>query len=464
MRQSVPSFTVAATSTALLFAWLVAGLFVLEAGLHGLLLTALISLIVLGLWLGVSYNTLRKFVFDGLAASMPALIIFILIGVVIASFIQSGTVGTLVYYGLQLLRPELFLPGGLLLCSFMSFATGTSWGTVATCGIVLMSVGQSLGFPLPLTAGMVIAGASFGDKMSPVSDTTNLAAMSAGTTLYRHIQAMSLTTGPSYLIALVIFAILGSTYGAAPADQAAAVALLAALDATFTIHWLTLIPIALMLILGWRRVPPEAVMIAASFSALIIAWGLQDASVARLLTSLYTGVSQETGAPLLDTLINRGGIGAMAWTLTLAILAIAMGALLSQLNLLKALLEPIAERIQRPAQLLTASTAAATASNAALTEPYAAIILNGQVFQDAYDRHNIDRAMLSRTLEEGSTLTAALIPWTTTAIFYSAILGVSSLDYAPFALLNWMNPLIGIAMAWLGIGYLTLNSSRASTD
>ncbi|MDG1113200.1 MAG: Na+/H+ antiporter NhaC [Pseudomonadales bacterium] len=460
----MPSFTVAATSTALLFAWLVAGLFVLEAGLHGLLLTALISLIVLGLWLGVSYNTLRKFVFDGLAASMPALIIFILIGVVIASFIQSGTVGTLVYYGLQLLRPELFLPGGLLLCSFMSFATGTSWGTVATCGIVLMSVGQSLGFPLPLTAGMVIAGASFGDKMSPVSDTTNLAAMSAGTTLYRHIQAMSLTTGPSYLIALVIFAILGSTYGAAPADQAAAVALLAALDATFTIHWLTLIPIALMLILGWRRVPPEAVMIAASFSALIIAWGLQDASVAKLLTSLYTGVSQETGAPLLDTLINRGGIGAMAWTLTLAILAIAMGALLSQLNLLKALLEPIAERIQRPAQLLTASTAAATASNAALTEPYAAIILNGQVFQDAYDRHNIDRAMLSRTLEEGSTLTAALIPWTTTAIFYSAILGVSSLDYAPFALLNWMNPLIGIAMAWLGIGYLTLNSSRASTD
>ena len=460
----MPSFTVAATSTALLFAWLVAGLFVLEAGLHGLLLTALISLIGLGLWLGVSYNTLRKFVFDGLAASMPALIIFILIGVVIASFIQSGTVGTLVYYGLQLLRPELFLPGGLLLCSFMSFATGTSWGTVATCGIVLMSVGQSLGFPLPLTAGMVIAGASFGDKMSPVSDTTNLAAMSAGTTLYRHIQAMSLTTGPSYLIALVIFAILGSTYGAAPADQAAAVALLAALDATFTIHWLTLIPIALMLILGWRRVPPEAVMIAASFSALVIAWGLQDASVARLLTSLYTGVSQETGAPLLDTLINRGGIGAMAWTLTLAILAIAMGALLSQLNLLKALLEPIAERIQRPAQLLTASTAAATASNAALTEPYAAIILNGQVFQDAYDRHNIDRAMLSRTLEEGSTLTAALIPWTTTAIFYSAILGVSSLDYAPFALLNWMNPLIGIAMAWLGIGYLTLNSSRASTD
>ena len=166
MRQSLPSFTLAATSVAVLFAWLVAGLFILEAGLHGLLLTALIGLIGLGLSLGAPYHTLRKFVFDGLAASMPALIIFILIGVVIASFIQSGTVGTLVYYGLQLLRPEFFLPAGLLLCSFMSFATGTSWGTVATCGIVLMSVGESLGFPLPLTAGMVIAGASFGDKLS----------------------------------------------------------------------------------------------------------------------------------------------------------------------------------------------------------------------------------------------------------------------------------------------------------
>lgn len=446
-----------------MFAWLVAGLFILEAGLHGLLLTALISLIGLGLGLGVPYRTLRKFVFDGLAASMPALIIFILIGVVIASFIQSGTVGTLVYYGLQLLRPELFLPAGLLLCSFMSFATGTSWGTVATCGIVLMSVGQSLGFPLPLTAGMVIAGASFGDKMSPVSDTTNLAAMSAGTDLYRHIQAMSLTTGPSYVIALIAFAILGGTYGSGAVDNTAPAALMTALDASFTLHWVTLMPIGLMLVLSWQRVPPEAVLILASLAGLVIAWGLQDVPLAALLTSLYAGVSRETGAPLLDTLINRGGIGAMAWTLTLAILAIAMGALMSQLNILKALLAPIAQRIQRPAQLLTASTTAAAASNAALTEPYAAIILNGQVFQDVYDRHDIDRAMLSRTLEEGSTLTAALIPWTTTAIFYSAILGVSSLDYAPFALLNWMNPLIGIAMAWLGLGYLT-SESAASTE
>ena len=206
-----------------------------------------------------------------------------------------------------------FYLGGLLLCSFMSSATGTSWGTVATCGIVLMSVGESLSFPLPLTAGMVIAGASFGDKMSPVSDTTNLAAMSAGTNLYRHVHAMSLTTGPSYLIALVIFAVLGSAYGAAPADQTAASALLAALDTTFNIHWITLIPIALMLILGWRRVPPEAVLIAASFSALIIAWSLQGTSIAGLLTSLYTGVSQETGAPLLDTLINRGGGESAQW-------------------------------------------------------------------------------------------------------------------------------------------------------
>ena len=337
--------------------------------MHGLLLIALISLTGLGLWLGVPYSALRKFLFDGLSSSMPALIIFILIGVVIASFIQSGTVATLVYYGLQLLRPELFLPAGLLLCSFMSFATGTSWGTVATCGIVLMSVGESLGFPLPLTAGMVIAGASFGDKMSPVSDTTNLAAMSAGTDLYRHIYAMSLTTGPSYVLALIAFAILGGTYGSGAVDNAAPAALITALDVSFTLHWVTLMPIALMLVLSWQRVPPEAVLTLASLAGLVIAWGLQDVPLAALLTSLYAGVSRETGAPLLDTLINRGGIGSMAWTLTLAILAIGMGALLSQLNLLKAFLAPITQRIKRPAQLLTASTTAAAASNAALSEP-----------------------------------------------------------------------------------------------
>ncbi len=260
MSQQIPSFSVAAGSLALLFGWLSAGLFVFGAGLHGLLLIALISLTGLGLWLGVPYSALRKFLFDGLSSSMPALIIFILIGVVIASFIQSGTVATLVYYGLQLLRPELFLPAGLLLCSFMSFATGTSWGTVATCGIVLMSVGESLGFPLPLTAGMVIAGASFGDKMSPVSDTTNLAAMSAGTDLYRHIYAMSLTTGPSYVLALIAFAILGGTYGSGAVDNAAPAALITALDVSFTLHWVTLMPIALMLVLSWQRVPPEAVL------------------------------------------------------------------------------------------------------------------------------------------------------------------------------------------------------------
>jgi NhaC family Na+:H+ antiporter len=275
---------------------------------------------------------------------------------------------------------------------------------------------------------------------------------------------MSLTTGPSYVLALIAFAILGGTYGSGAVDNAAPAALITALDANFTLHWVTLMPIALMLVLSWQRVPPEAVLTLASLAGLVIAWGLQDVPLAALLTSLYAGVSRETGAPLLDTLINRGGIGSMAWTLTLAILAIGMGALLSQLNLLKAFLAPITQRIKRPAQLLTASTTAAAASNAALSEPYAAIILNGQVFQDVYDRHDIDRAMLSRTLEEGSTLTAALIPWTTTAIFYSAILGVSSLDYAPYALLNWMNPLIGIAMAWLGIGYLSSNSKAANTN
>jgi len=275
---------------------------------------------------------------------------------------------------------------------------------------------------------------------------------------------MSLTTGPSYVLALIAFAILGGTYGSGAVDNAAPAALITALDVSFTLHWVTLMPIALMLVLSWQRVPPEAVLTLASLAGLVIAWGLQDVPLAALLTSLYAGVSRETGAPLLDTLINRGGIGSMAWTLTLAILAIGMGALLSQLNLLKAFLAPITQRIKRPAQLLTASTTAAAASNAALSEPYAAIILNGQVFQDVYDRHDIDRAMLSRTLEEGSTLTAALIPWTTTAIFYSAILGVSSLDYAPYALLNWMNPLIGIAMAWLGIGYLSSNSKAANTN
>ncbi|MBO9497645.1 Na+/H+ antiporter NhaC, partial [Thalassotalea sp. G20_0] len=186
-----------------------AGLFILETSLHSLILLSLMIASISAFTLGYDFRAIRKAMNAGISGALTAIYIFILIGVLIAAFIQSGTLATLIYYGIEFVSPALFLPAGLLLCSLMSLATGTSWGTVGTMGVVLMGIGTTMGIPAPLVAGMVISGACFGDKMSPVSDTTNLAAMTSRVDLYAHIQSMLFTTGPAYLLALVIFSLMG---------------------------------------------------------------------------------------------------------------------------------------------------------------------------------------------------------------------------------------------------------------
>ena len=206
-----PSVKHALVTFIVMLAWIAYALFILQLqdGLHGVLVIALVWVICNSLWLGNSYTDIRAAIMKGMARAMPALYIFLLIGVVIASFILSGTVATLVYYGLKFLDPLNFLPVGLILCSLMSLATGTSWGTVGTAGIVLIGVGGAMGMPLPLVAGMVVSGASFGDKMSPISDTTNLAAVAAETDLYAHIKSMFVTTVPTYMLVLLMFSWIG---------------------------------------------------------------------------------------------------------------------------------------------------------------------------------------------------------------------------------------------------------------
>ena len=264
-----------------LFGWLLLGLFALGLSLHALLLTSLGALMVCGRLLGIGIDELRDGLFQGIQDAIPALVIFLMIGVLMASFMLSGTVPSLLYYGLYLLSPEWFAPATLILCAVMSSATGTSWGTVATLGVALTGLGQVLGLSPALIAGAAIAGASFGDKMSPISDTTNLAALSSGTDLYRHIRSMSLTTMPTFLIAGVVLTMIGYQSGEQILPPAAINALSSTLEAEFNLSWLTLTPIALMAFLAIRRVPAETTMFLTSAYAMALAIGLQDAPSAK---------------------------------------------------------------------------------------------------------------------------------------------------------------------------------------
>ncbi|MEO0367234.1 MAG: Na+/H+ antiporter NhaC [Pseudomonadota bacterium] len=446
-----PSVLQASLTVLTLAVWISFGIFWLEADLHGILLIGIVFVAANCLWLGADYKAMQAAMLQGLDRAMPAMLVFLMIGVVIVTFIQSGTVGTLIYYGLKFMDPGIFLPAGLILCSLMSLAVGTSWGTVATGGIVLIGIGGAMGMPLAMVAGMIVSGASFGDKMSPVSDTTNLAALSADTDLYRHIRSMMYTTVPSYLIALAAFSWVGWSYADQPLPEAELNTLLTALDATFEINPIVLLPMIVLLGLSMRGMKPEAAMMLAALVAAVIAFFVQGHTLAEIVTGFYGGAKIESGVATLDPLLNRGGITDMSWTFTLSFVAISLGSLLQYFGFLEVLMAAILRMIKRVGGLISSTILVSVFANLTLGESYISMILTGQMFKEKYNELEVDRAMLSRSLEEGGTLVTGLIPWTTTGVFFAATLGVATLDYAAWAFLNLINPLLGILFAMLGI-------------
>lgn len=446
-----PGFSHALLTFGSIVVTIAVGLFILQTSLHSLMLICLIIAGISARCLGSGYSSIRKAMNDGIHGALSAVYIFILIGVIIAAFIEGGTLAALLYYGIRLIEPAIFLPAGLIFCSLMSLATGTSWGTVGTAGVVLMGIGESMGFPAAVVAGMVISGACFGDKMSPVSDTTNLSAMTSRTDLYAHIKSMACTTGPVYFLVLVLFTVYGMNYSESvlPAEHLESLA--DGLLSTFNISIWALLPLLAMFVLSTRRVPAELAMLASAVIAVLLAFVLQGQEPGVVLNSLFYGGSVRSGVAELDSLLGRGGISSMMWTLSLSLMALALGGILDRFGFLRVLIIGILSRVKRSATLVATTITTSLFGNMGMGEAYMTIILGGQLFGDAYDERGIDRSVMSRSLEEGATLTTALIPWTTGGAFFASTLGVSVLEYAPWALLNWMNPLISIGFAYAGI-------------
>ena len=431
------------------------GLFVFQISLHVVLFFCLLWTALHAWLLGHDFTTIRGMMNAGISNALPAIYIFVLIGMLIAAYMQSGTVAALIYHGLNLLSPALFLATGLILCSLMSVATGTAWGTAGTLGVVLMGIGTTMQLPLPLVAGMVVAGATFGDKLSPVSDTTVLAAMSAHTNLYRHIGSMLYTTVPAYVLTLVILLVLGFGYADVALPVEAIAGMQSALAGSFSLGLLaTVLPLLVMLVLSLRRVAPEISMSASVLTAVAVAVLYQERGLVEVLNALWANQPGTTGVASLDDLLGRGGIMSMAWTMLLSLMALALGGILYAAGFLQALLEGIIARVQRTATLIATTIGAGVLGNMGMGEAYISIILNCQLFRKAFEQKGLDNAVLSRSVEEGSTMSTGLIPWTTAGAFYAATLGVPVLDYAPYAFLNYLNPLISIGMAALGIGLL----------
>jgi len=428
------------------------GLLWLNISLHTLLLISIVWTALHSVNLGFDFKSIKSAMIKGIEKGLGAIFIFFLIGVLIAAMIESGTISSLIFYGLDILQPSIFLPAGLVLCSLMSLATGTAWGTIGTLGVVLMGLGDALGIPLPLVAGMIVSGASFGDKMSPVSDTTNLAAMSADTDLFSHIKSMLYTTVPTYIICLFIYVMLGLNYANQIVPSEELENLKKYISFEFSTNLISLLPILVLLVLSIKRLPAEISMMGSIVTSVILAIFLQKSSLTDVLNSLFSGYNANTGMERLDVILSRGGIESMMWTMSLALLALSLGGLLNSAGFVRVLMEGLLLRIKRAASLVALTISTGVISHMSMGEAYLSIIFGGQIFKKSYKDHNLEKHMLSRTLEEGATLSTTLIPWTTSGAFVTGILAISPLDFAPWAFFNYINPLLSILLAYLGLG------------
>lgn len=465
-----PSFKLSLFVVVSVIAILILGITLIDADLHVLLILSLSFSCIVSYMLGYDFDQLTEGMQKSISQVMPAMMIFILIGVIIGSWITAGTVPAIIYYGLKFLTPNLFLPVGLLLCSLTSLATGTSWGTAGTIGIALIGIGNGMGIPAPITAGMIISGAYFGDKMSPISDTTNLSAAAAGANLYDHIKSMSYTTIPSYIIALIVYTLIGLRYSGTSIDNGEINLLINTLGTNFSMNLTVFLPMIVLFTLNIKRFPAVPAMIIGAGVAIIVAILVQGTSLEDTLLSLNYGYSGNTGVTIIDELLNRGGIQSMMWTFSLAFIAISLGGVLEYVGFLNSLVNGFIHKVHSPGMLSIVVILSTTLGSAAMGEVYLSLILNGNLYKGVFEKRGLKASMLSRYLEEGGTLTQVFIPWTTGAAFMATTLGVSTLEYAPYALLNYINPLMSIGFSFLGIfvlwkdrpmkALLNLNDSR----
>ena len=420
----------------------------------GLALTAVVGLIE-----GLSWAEIEKGAFHVIHVALPSVSVLITVGMIIGVWIASGTVPTLIYYGLKMLSPELFLAASMVLCSVVSVSLGTSWGTVGTVGLALMGIGAGFDIPMYWTAGAVVSGAFFGDKISPLSDTTNLAPAVTGTNIFDHIRNMLPTTIPAMLIALVIYLVVGFMLidnNQVSFDKITAIT--GALEEHFYISPVLLIPAILVIILAMKKVAPIPALFFGSIVGAGLAMAAQGAGLHDVFTYANSGYKISTGISEIDSLLNRGGIQSMMWTISLILIALAFGGALERTGCLQSIILAIRSKVKTFAGLQTSAIGTSFATNVVAGDPYLSIALPGRMYAPAYRGMGYSTLNLSRATEEGGTLLSPLIPWNAGGAFVIAALGLSvgdgditNLLYIPLAFACWLSPVIGIFYAHTGL-------------
>jgi len=436
-----------------------------------LLLGAAVAGIV-GFYYKIGYQKMIDKVAENLQSVTGALLILLFVGALAGTWLISGIIPAMIYYGLQILHPSIFLPACIIICAIISLATGSSWTTSATVGIALIGIGKVLGIPVGMVAGAVISGAYFGDKLSPLSDTTNLAPAMAGGELFSHIKYMTLTTIPSIIITLVVFFILSltqSTSGAADTET-----LMLAIEEKFTITpWLFIIPGTVILLIIKKSPPLIALLIGTLLGGLFavvfqskILLEINESSILSfevayraIMNSITISTEINTSNTLLNDLFTSGGMEGMLGTIWLIICAMVFGGIMDAIGALERVSNALLNWAQTTFQLFASTVASCLAINLTASDQYLAIVIPGKMFAKAYKDRKLAPENLSRTLEDSGTVTSVLIPWNTCGAYQSGVLGVDVGDYFVYAIFNWLSPFMTLLFAAFNIKIKALKTT-----
>ncbi|MFQ5548728.1 MAG: Na+/H+ antiporter NhaC [Woeseia sp.] len=414
---------------------------------------------------GHRWTDIQQAIVAGISTAMGAIMILLSVGALIGTWLMAGTVPSLIYYGLELLNPQVFYVATCLICAIAALATGSSWTVAGTLGVALIGVAMGLGLSPAIAAGAIISGAYFGDKMSPLSDTTNLAPAVVGTDLFTHIRHMAWTTGPSFLIALILFTVTG--FGVdIEADSPGLRDLMSTLDGAFNITPWALLPLAVVFFMAYRKVPPMPTILLGALLGGILAVVFQADVVIEFADSpalpawlamtkgvwlaLADGYVSHTGVSGVDDLLTRGGMSSMLVTIWLILTAMAFGAVLEHTGMLMRLIESALKAAKSTGSLVLTVVLSSIGINIVAADQYISIVLPGKMYRAEFQKRNLEPKNLSRIIEDSGTLTSPLVPWNTCGAYMAATLGVATLAYLPFAFLNLINPVVSVIYGYTG--------------
>jgi len=421
---------------------------------------------IIGFKNGYTWGSIEKAIINGISISMGAILILLVVGALIGTWLLSGTVPTMVYYGLQIIDPSWFYAAACLVCGIVAMSIGSSWTTAATVGVAFIGIATGFEMSTAVTAGAVISGAYFGDKLSPLSETTNLAPAVAGSELFAHIRYMLWTTIPSISIALILFLFIGFSHSSENVGSTETIETLTkTLESTYNITVLNLIPLVILLFLAIKKMPAfPAVAIGAIIGAIWAAIFQQEliftmakegvsqshAMVTVIWTAFFDGVVVNTGNEEIDKLLSRGGMSSMLNTIWLVMCALSFGAVLEHLGMLKKFVTSILKAAKSTGSLIASTVATCIGTNLITADQYMAIVMPGRMYKEEYERRGLDPVVLSRTLEDSGTITSPLIPWNTCGAFMFGALALTSYEYIYYCFFNLINPILAVIYAYVG--------------